>query len=268
MAAETDSTAIEALLRTLSKNVDGVEAALHPITTKTLSATSGKLPLLDQAKLYVHTAYAIESLIFSYLRLSGVDAKSHPIFSELSRVRAYFQKIKSTESTGPSSKLDKGAANRFIKHALSGNDEYDRKREEAQKSQESGAKRKFDELAERYGKQSRFEGASKRMKDGEADSETIVTAKATQSRHGDHTTGSGRSGASSAAEEDASSTLRRKPSKGKKYKHTTDAGEPRSSRHRQKHSHPPKDAHQAFQSLLSRSAKPKADGGDGKEKPK
>lgn len=246
--AETDSTAIEALLDTLSQNIDGVEAALQPVLTKPLSATSGKLPLLDKAKLYVHTSYAIESLIFSYLRLSGADAKSHPVFSELGRVRSYFEKIKSAEGAGPSSRLDKGAANRFIKHALSGNDEHDRRRAETHKIQEAGAKRKVDELADRYRKQSRFESVSKRIREDE-----------TSTEH-DDTDGLARPGSTSTDQEDRTAAGEGKQIQSKKKRHTsgsTVAGPSTkdghsTSRHRKKLSHAPKDAHQAFQSLLSK----------------
>ncbi|GAM87052.1 hypothetical protein ANO11243_050730 [Dothideomycetidae sp. 11243] len=245
MAADTDSSAVQALVHTLSQNIDSVETALNPLLSNPLSTTSSKLPLLDKAKLYVHTAYAIESLIFSNLRLSGVDTKSHPVFSELGRVRAYFEKIKSNEASGPSSRLDKGAANRFIKHALSGNEEYDRQREEAQRAQQAGAKRKIDELAERYGKQSRFEGVSKRMKDSEASTEKLL----------DTTDGT----VSSVDTDDTSGKAAAKQNK-KKQKHAShlkDSAVPAdtqksSSRHRKKHSHAPKDAHQAFQTLLGK----------------
>lgn len=56
----------------------------------------------------------------AYLRLNGVNAKEHPVFRELTRVKQYFEKIKVAESAGtnPNTKLDKAAAGRFIKHAL------------------------------------------------------------------------------------------------------------------------------------------------------
>ena len=58
----------------------------------------------------------------AYLRLNGVDAKEHPVFRELTRVKQYFEKIKAAETGGdnkaPSAQLDKAAAKRFIKHAL------------------------------------------------------------------------------------------------------------------------------------------------------
>ena len=56
----------------------------------------------------------------AYLRLRGIDARRHPVFRELTRVRQYFDKIKGLE-TGPEKRnltLDKAAAGRFIKHGL------------------------------------------------------------------------------------------------------------------------------------------------------
>lgn len=56
----------------------------------------------------------------AYLRLNGVNAKEHPVFRELTRVKQYFEKIKAAEGVvdKPTVKLDKAAAGRFIKHAL------------------------------------------------------------------------------------------------------------------------------------------------------
>lgn len=230
MAADTDSSAVGSLLDALTKNVDTVENTLEPLLEHPLTTASSKLPLLDKAKLYVHTAYAIESLLFSHLRLSGADAKSHPIFAELGRVRAYFQKIKSAEDIGPTSRLDKAAANRFIKHALSGNDAYDRKRDE------SGAKRKHDDLADRYGTSNRFAATSKRMKETE------------------HT----ETGPSDESEQPASKTAADgspwEKSKKKKGRHSSGSAkeEKQSSRYKKKSHHAPKDAHQAFQKLIGK----------------
>lgn len=56
----------------------------------------------------------------AYLRLHGVNAKDHPVFRELTRVKQYFEKIKSleTEPEQRTMRLDKEAAGRFIKHGL------------------------------------------------------------------------------------------------------------------------------------------------------
>ena len=59
-------------------------------------------------------------MVLAYLRLNGVNAKKHPIFNELIRVKEHFEKIKLAESskTKNSLKIDKAAASRFIKNAL------------------------------------------------------------------------------------------------------------------------------------------------------
>jgi exosome complex protein LRP1 len=52
-----------------------------------------------------------------------VQAKQHPVFREITRVKQYFDKIKALE-TEPEQRtmvLDKAAAGRFIKHGLVSN---------------------------------------------------------------------------------------------------------------------------------------------------
>lgn len=150
----------------LASDIKDLEESLTPILNTALSASTSKLPLLDKAKLYVLATYAIESLLFSYIKLNGVEAKSHPVFRELARVKQYFDKIKVAESAGikPNTKLDKDAAGRFVKHALAGNDEHDRKRAEAIQKEKAGAKRKFEDMTEKVGSHTRFEAMSKKMR--------------------------------------------------------------------------------------------------------
>jgi exosome complex protein LRP1 len=51
-----------------------------------------------------------------------VDAKQHPVFREITRVRQYFDKMKALEEPEEPEQrtmvLDKAAAGRFIKHGL------------------------------------------------------------------------------------------------------------------------------------------------------
>ena len=59
----------------------------------------------------------------AYLKLHGTNAKEHPVFKELTRVRQYFVKIKALETppeeeAKPTMKLDQQAARRFIAHGL------------------------------------------------------------------------------------------------------------------------------------------------------
>jgi exosome complex protein LRP1 len=143
-----DQTDLEPLIEDLSTDISALSDALAPLLNAPLSTISSKLPLLDKAKLHILATYAIESLLFSSLRLSGIDAKQHPVFTELTRVRQYFQKVKLAEEGPPQREqvIDKEAAGRFIKHALSGNEKLDREREDNVAKQKTSATQKLQEL--------------------------------------------------------------------------------------------------------------------------
>ena len=164
-----DTTDVQALVEDFGGNIDDLEEALAPLLQTALSASTSKLPLLDKAKLYVLATYAIESILFSALRLNGVEAKSHPVFQELTRVKEYFEKIKKAENAGVrrSTTVDKDAAGRFIKHGLAGNEKYDRERSHRGVGERAGAKRKLEDL-QGVGTHTRFDGPAKRMNESEA----------------------------------------------------------------------------------------------------
>lgn len=116
----------------LDGDLDRLEEALKPLMAD-MAEVASKLPLLDKAKLYVLATYSIETALFSALRLNGTDAKEHPVFTELARVRQYYQKIKKAED--PPEQRTQGvntqAAIRFIKADLAGdNKEVDTKLKE------------------------------------------------------------------------------------------------------------------------------------------
>jgi len=163
-----DSADVLGLVEDLGDSIDDLQESLALLVKTALSQSTSKLPLLDKAKLYVLVTYAIESILFSYLRLNGVDAKSHPVFQELARVKEYFGKIKAAETAGTkrSSVLDKEAANRFIKHGLAGNAKLDAEREDRVARERVGAKRKFDEI--KVGTHTRFDTVAKKLKAEEA----------------------------------------------------------------------------------------------------
>ncbi|KAL3466776.1 Sas10/Utp3/C1D family-domain-containing protein [Aspergillus heterothallicus] len=148
-----ESANILPLLEQLDDNVDELEEVLAPILGSTVVEATKKLPVLDKAKFHVMITYALESLIFSYLRLHGVNAKEHPVFRELTRVKQYFEKIKILE-TPPEQRamvLDKQAAGRFIKHGLAGNDKLDLQREEQLAKEKARAQLKASLLAKKAG---------------------------------------------------------------------------------------------------------------------
>lgn len=114
-----DVTDITPRLEQLDVDLDQLEEALKPILGD-IGDVSSKLPLLDKAKLYVLVSYAIESLLFSSLRLNGAEAKNHAIFTELTRVKQYFAKIQKLETpvAERENTLNTEAAIRFVRSNL------------------------------------------------------------------------------------------------------------------------------------------------------
>ncbi|EPS41544.1 hypothetical protein H072_4586 [Dactylellina haptotyla CBS 200.50] len=193
-------------LENFEDDAEAIEKTLKPLLEQNLPKHASMLPLLDKAKLYIMTTYALESLLFSYLSTSSADTTEHPIMKELTRVRQYFQKIRDIESkdsekakestaaqssqrvdTRDSLVLDKAAAGRFISAALAGNDKYDVERAENIRLQKERAKEKFDGLGEGVkepiGKRasesdSDEEEGGVRLVTGESDDETKAEASA------------------------------------------------------------------------------------------
>ncbi|KAF2674604.1 hypothetical protein BT63DRAFT_15455 [Microthyrium microscopicum] len=116
-----DTSTVQTALTTLTSDIDALTTALQPLLSEPTNSLASPLPLLDKAKLYTTSTYAIESLLFSALRLSGADAKAHPVFAELARVKAYFDKVKEAEHPEMKPRIDKEAAGRFVKAGLAGN---------------------------------------------------------------------------------------------------------------------------------------------------
>lgn len=87
------------------------------------------------------------------LRLSGVDAKEHPVMKEILRVRQYFAKIQAIENPPkkPEQSLNKEAAIRFIRSDLAENQDKEMNAklsaQIAQEKERAMAKRKADEAS-------------------------------------------------------------------------------------------------------------------------
>ncbi|XP_060781506.1 nuclear nucleic acid-binding protein C1D [Neoarius graeffei] len=77
-----------------------------------------KLTPLEQAKLDLMSAYALNSLFWMYLVTQGVNPKDHGIKQELERIRTYMNRIKEMTQKKPTARLAKDAASRFVRNAL------------------------------------------------------------------------------------------------------------------------------------------------------
>ncbi|TFK26795.1 C1D-domain-containing protein [Coprinopsis marcescibilis] len=117
--SSSDTAKIRARLSNLSSSLDELESLIDPLFSQTLPETIVNLEPLQQAKLQTVLPYAVYDLVFMYLKLQGVDPKTHPVIPELDRIRQYFEKISNTENPPQrKTEVDKEAAGRFIKNAI------------------------------------------------------------------------------------------------------------------------------------------------------
>ncbi|KXX80897.1 Nuclear nucleic acid-binding protein C1D [Madurella mycetomatis] len=117
-----DVSDITPQLEQLEEDLNQVKEVLKPLLND-IGDVSSKLPLLDKAKLYVLASYAIESLLFSTLRLNGVDTTEHAVLTELTRVKQHMEKIQKIE-TPPAERettVNTEATARFLRSDLSDN---------------------------------------------------------------------------------------------------------------------------------------------------
>ncbi|KAI8377770.1 uncharacterized protein BYT42DRAFT_571615 [Radiomyces spectabilis] len=121
--------------RALRARIDTIERHLEPLFSKNLSETYSKLSLNERCEFEVVLSYAINSLFFIYMKIKGHDPKDHEVMVELARVKQYVAKIKKAEGKGPKASLviNKDAAARFIKAALSNQDKPDKDEEKNMK---------------------------------------------------------------------------------------------------------------------------------------
>ncbi|KAG6851380.1 hypothetical protein H0H93_005778 [Arthromyces matolae] len=109
----------KARLATLTASFDDLEDILEPLFAQTLPETILGLEPIQQAKLQTVIPYLVYDLVFIYLKTKGIDPKTHPVVSELERVKQYFNKISAAENPPQKrTEIDKDAAQRFIKHAI------------------------------------------------------------------------------------------------------------------------------------------------------
>ncbi|KAF9055956.1 Sas10/Utp3/C1D family-domain-containing protein [Panaeolus papilionaceus] len=136
----SDETAkVRAKLASLSASLDDLESILDPLFAQPLADTIVGLEPLQQAKLQTLIPYVAYDLIFVYLKTRGIDPKTHPVISELDRIRQYFEKVNKAENPPAErrTELDKAAAARFIKHAITEAKWKKTPAEEAQEDQSS-----------------------------------------------------------------------------------------------------------------------------------
>ncbi|KAK9325805.1 hypothetical protein V1517DRAFT_313551 [Lipomyces orientalis] len=113
------------LIENLEKEMSELETSIKPLTEKGVADYLNDMAPIDKAKAYILSLYALNSTIFSTLKIGELDLSHHPVMNDIRRVQTYMAKIKNAEELagGRQLQLDRQAAGRFIKHALSGNED-------------------------------------------------------------------------------------------------------------------------------------------------
>ncbi|KAG9344297.1 hypothetical protein JZ751_010966 [Albula glossodonta] len=111
-------TEIEEYLTGFDFSVGSVNKMVETMISTSRNELLQKLDPLEQAKLDLMSAYALNSLFWIYLVTQGVNPKEHGIKQELERIRTYMNKVKEITDRKKAARLDKGAASRFVRNAL------------------------------------------------------------------------------------------------------------------------------------------------------
>ncbi|TXT15575.1 hypothetical protein VHUM_00078 [Vanrija humicola] len=107
-------------LAALDGTLDHLEASLAPLFARPWAETLAGLEPLQRAKADVLLAYAINDLVWVYLKSRGLDPEGHDVAKELERIRGYYGKVKDAENPGAARRttIDKAAAHRFVTAAI------------------------------------------------------------------------------------------------------------------------------------------------------
>ncbi|KAJ8248045.1 hypothetical protein GJAV_G00237590 [Gymnothorax javanicus] len=117
-AAEDFPTEIAEYLTGFDSSVGSVTKMVDKFISLSKTELLQKLDPLEQAKLDLMSAYALNSLFWIYLVTQGMNPKDHGIKLELERIRTYMNKVKEITDRKKAARLDKGAASRFVRNAL------------------------------------------------------------------------------------------------------------------------------------------------------
>ncbi|KFQ31447.1 Nuclear nucleic acid-binding protein C1D, partial [Merops nubicus] len=132
-------TEIHDYLTAFEKSLGSVDEMLKTMMSVSRSELLQKLDPLEQAKLDLVSVYTLNSLFWVYLATQGINPKEHPVKQELERIRTYMNKVKEIADKKKASKLNKGAASRFVRNALW---EPNAENERTSKTPAKGKKRK------------------------------------------------------------------------------------------------------------------------------
>ncbi|XP_067845592.1 nuclear nucleic acid-binding protein C1D [Heptranchias perlo] len=133
-------TEIHEYLVGFEESVKSADGMLKSLMSVPRSELLQKLDPLEQAKLDLASAYALNSMFWIYLVTQGINPKEHAVKQELERIRTYMNKVKEITDRKKASRLDRGVASRIVRNALWEAKPEGRSKKTSQSSQYSKSK--------------------------------------------------------------------------------------------------------------------------------
>nr|CAH7761888.1 unnamed protein product [Callosobruchus chinensis] len=107
---------IQAKLQNFHENIQKIEEIINLAVTSDIYSN---LSLKEKIDYDLFMAYALNTLYWLYLKTKNVDPNKNEIKNQLQRIKEYMIKAKQAhERQTIRPRLDKPAANRFVKHGL------------------------------------------------------------------------------------------------------------------------------------------------------
>lgn len=105
-------------LITIIQNLDHSIVNIETLLESRMNVDYNSLSVEDKIKHDLLIAFTLNSLYWMYLRLDGTDPTTHNIKRELDRIKTTMDMAKGAMAKKNMLRVDKGAAGRFIGHAL------------------------------------------------------------------------------------------------------------------------------------------------------
>lgn len=100
------------------QNLDHSIVNIETLLESRMNVDYNSLSVEDKIKHDLLIAFALDSLYWMYLRLDGTDPTTHSIKRELDRVKTTMEMAKGAMAKKNMPRVNKGAAGRFVGHAL------------------------------------------------------------------------------------------------------------------------------------------------------
>ncbi|KAJ3324609.1 hypothetical protein HDV06_006502 [Boothiomyces sp. JEL0866] len=129
-------------LQLVESKLTTVLQILEPLFQVPIEEHYEKLNPSQKASLLVTLAFAIDTLTFVYLKIQGVNPKSHRVKSELARCRTYFDKLSFFKKEERTLSVNEPAAKRFVQNALQTSDRVGTEERSSKQSDRENQKKK------------------------------------------------------------------------------------------------------------------------------